>query len=145
MATATGSRQPRRPKHEPVTNRAQPQTRRRRRRNLIAAVRIEPRFATLHAPQRARQKRGLRGPFLSTRLVHFQVASWHNLSPPLTIELTGKCFDLLLVDDVGSARKALHDLEIIEIEPVVVAVVLHGRVSGPQQALKSPSYTTWTA
>jgi len=34
----------------------------------------------------------------------------------LRIELTGKCFDLLLINDVGSARKALADVEIIEIE-----------------------------
>jgi hypothetical protein len=32
----------------------------------------------------------------------------------LRIELTGKCFYLLLIDDVGPARKALPDLEIIE-------------------------------
>jgi hypothetical protein len=38
----------------------------------------------------------------------------------LRIELTGKCFDLLLINDVGSARKALPDVEIIEI-PTVVA------------------------
>jgi hypothetical protein len=37
----------------------------------------------------------------------------------LRIELAGKCFDLLLVDDVGSARKALPDVEIIEIELIV--------------------------
>ena len=30
----------------------------------------------------------------------------------LRIELTGKCFDLLLINDVGSARKALPDVEI---------------------------------
>jgi hypothetical protein len=39
----------------------------------------------------------------------------------LRIELTGKCFYLLLIDDVGPARKALPDLEIIEIEPVIVS------------------------
>src|ERR1700730_12766181 len=44
----------------------------------------------------------------------------------LRIELTGKSFDLLLIDDMGFARKALPDLEIIEIEPVVVAGILHG-------------------
>jgi len=45
----------------------------------------------------------------------------------LRIELTGKCFDLLLINDVGSARKALPDVEIIEIEPIVVAEFLHGQ------------------
>jgi hypothetical protein len=44
----------------------------------------------------------------------------------LRIELTGKCFDLLLINDVGSARKALPDVEVIEIEPIVVAEFLHG-------------------
>ena len=43
----------------------------------------------------------------------------------MRIELTGKSFDLLLIDDVDSARKALPDLEIIEIEPVV-SEFLHG-------------------
>ncbi len=61
--------------------------RRRRPQNLIAAARIEPRFATLRAPQCARQHKsqGLRGPFLSTRPVHFHAAIWHILSPPLTL------------------------------------------------------------
>jgi hypothetical protein len=45
----------------------------------------------------------------------------------LRIELTGKSFDLILINDVGSAREALPDLEIIEIEPIVVAEFLHGR------------------
>jgi hypothetical protein len=48
-------------------------------------------------------------------------------------------FDLLLIDDIGSARKALTDLEIIEIEPVIVSEYLHGRCLRSQQALKCPS------
>jgi hypothetical protein len=58
----------------------------------------------------------------------------------LRIELTGKSFDLLLIDDMGSARKALPDLEIIEIEPIVVAEFLHGlclrALQGPQTSVK---------
>jgi hypothetical protein len=57
----------------------------------------------------------------------------------LRIELTGKSFDLLLIDDVGPARKALPDLEIIEIEPVIVSEYLDGRCLRSQQALKCPS------
>ena len=57
----------------------------------------------------------------------------------LRIELAGKSFHLLLIDDVGSARKALPDVEIIEIEPVIVAEYLHGRCLRSQQALKCPS------
>src|SRR4029077_14282254 len=45
----------------------------------------------------------------------------------LRIELTGKFFDLLLINDVGSARKALPDVEVIEIEPIVDAEFLHGQ------------------
>jgi len=40
---------------------------------------------------------------------------------------------------MGSARKALADLEIIEIEPVVVAAFLHDPCLRSLQALKSPS------
>jgi hypothetical protein len=36
----------------------------------------------------------------------------------LRIELAGKCFNLLLVDDVGSAGEALPEVEIIEIESI---------------------------
>ena len=57
----------------------------------------------------------------------------------LRIELTGKCFDLFLVEDVGSARKALPDLKIIEIEPVGVAEFLHDPCLWSLQALKSLS------
>ena len=57
----------------------------------------------------------------------------------LRIELTGKCFYLLLIDDVGPARKALPDLEIIEINPVIFSEYLHGRCLRSQQALKCPS------
>ena len=45
----------------------------------------------------------------------------------LRIELTGESFDLLLINDMGSARKALTDVEIVEIEPIVVAEFLHGQ------------------
>ena len=55
------------------------------------------------------------------------------------IELTRKGFDLLLIDDMGSAGKPLPDLEIIEIEPVTVAAFLHCRCLRSLQALKSPS------
>jgi hypothetical protein len=52
----------------------------------------------------------------------------------LRIELTGKSFDLILIDDVGSAHEALPDLEVIEIEPIV-AEFLHGRcLRSPQAA-----------
>ena len=44
----------------------------------------------------------------------------------LRIELTGKRFDLLLIDNVGSARKALSNLEIIKIKPIVAAEFRHG-------------------
>jgi ABC-type sugar transport system permease subunit len=30
-------------------------------------------------------KQGLKSPFLSTRLVHFYAAIWHNFAPPLTV------------------------------------------------------------
>jgi hypothetical protein len=43
----------------------------------------------------------------------------------LRIELPGKCFDLLLVDNVGSAYKALPDLKIIEVEPVAIVEFRH--------------------
>jgi hypothetical protein len=45
----------------------------------------------------------------------------------LRIELSSKCFDLLLVNNVGSAGEALPDVEIIEIEPIVVAEFRHGQ------------------
>src|SRR2546430_8467323 len=45
----------------------------------------------------------------------------------LRIELTSKCFDLLLVNNVGSAGEALPDVEIIEIEPIVVTEFRHGQ------------------
>jgi hypothetical protein len=60
----------------------------------------------------------------------------------LRIELTGKCFDLLLIDDVGSARKPLPDLEIIEIEPVIVSEFpwsVSPGPAGPQTSVK-PSF-----
>ena len=46
---------------------------------------------------------------------------------------------VIAADDVSSARKALPDLEIIEIETVVVAEFRHGRCLRFQQVLKSPS------
>jgi hypothetical protein len=51
----------------------------------------------------------------------------------LRIELTGKCFDLLLINDVGSACEVLPDVEIVEIEPIVAAEFRHDRClwSGP--------------
>jgi hypothetical protein len=57
----------------------------------------------------------------------------------LRIELTGKCFYLLLIDDVRSARKALPDLEIIEIEPVIVPEFLHGLCLRALQVSAKPS------
>ena len=57
----------------------------------------------------------------------------------LRIELTSKCFDLFLVENVGSARKALPDLKIIEIEPVGVAEFLHDPCLRSLQAPKSLS------
>jgi len=57
----------------------------------------------------------------------------------LRIELTGKSFDLLLIDDMGSARKALPDLETIEIEPVIVSEFPHGLCLRALQVLKRPS------
>jgi hypothetical protein len=56
----------------------------------------------------------------------------------LRIELTGKCFDLLLINSVGSARKALPNLEIIEIELIAAAVFRHDR---PQPRLLSARET----
>jgi hypothetical protein len=56
----------------------------------------------------------------------------------LRIELTGKCFDLLLVNSVGSTREALPDVEIIEIEWATVAEFHHER---PQLRLLSAHET----
>src|SRR4051794_28807195 len=41
----------------------------------------------LHASHSTRHdnRPGLRGSFFLTRLVHFHSATWHNLSPPLTV------------------------------------------------------------
>src|SRR5262249_39771204 len=61
----------------------------------------------------------------------------------LRIELTRKSFDLLLIDDVGSAREALPDSEIIEIEPIVVAGYLHGRCLRSPQASIVPHAHFW--
>jgi hypothetical protein len=51
----------------------------------------------------------------------------------LRVELTSKCFDLLLIDNVGSARKTLPDLEIIEIELIAAAVFRHDRSLQPNR------------
>jgi hypothetical protein len=49
----------------------------------------------------------------------------------LRVELTSKCFNLLFINNVGSARKALSNLEIIEIEPIAAAEFRHGRPNHP--------------
>jgi hypothetical protein len=41
----------------------------------------------------------------------------------LRIELTGKSFDLLLINDMGSAGEAPPDVEIIEIDPILTATL----------------------
>jgi hypothetical protein len=63
----------------------------------------------------------------------------------LRIELTGKCFDLLLINNVGSARKALSNLEIIEIEPIAAAEFRHGRPNPSYLVIKGSPFSIVSA
>jgi hypothetical protein len=55
------------------------------------------------------------------------------LAQGLRIELTGKCFDLLFINDIGSPHEALPDVEIIEIEPIIAVEFRHGRPNHPNR------------
>src|SRR5450755_4777838 len=74
MATATGSRQPRRRNGDQL--RREPKAR-----NCQTKEILPPNCKSV---QKNKNNSGLQSPFLLTRLVHFQAAIWHNLSPLLT-------------------------------------------------------------
>jgi hypothetical protein len=82
------------------------------------------RRASLRAPQCARKKnkQGLRGPFLSTRPVHYLAASLHNLSAPLT-SVDNRSFDLFRAFVGGfvpcERSNSPSNDEPVEIEPLV--------------------------
>src|ERR1035438_1248623 len=76
MATATGSRQPRRRNGDQL--RREPKAR-----NCQTKEILPPNCKSV---QKNKNNSGLQSPFLLTRLVHFQAAIWHNLSPLLTAE-----------------------------------------------------------
>src|SRR5450631_4586378 len=71
MATATGSRQPRRRNGDQL--RREPKAR-----NCQTKEILPPNCKSV---QKNKNNSGLQSPFLLTRLVHFQAAIWHNLSP----------------------------------------------------------------
>src|SRR5476651_2803343 len=75
MATATGSRQPRRRNGDQL--RREPKAR-----NCQTKEILPPNCKSV---QKNKNNSGLQSPFLLTRLVHFQAAIWHNLSPLLTL------------------------------------------------------------
>src|SRR5450631_2139388 len=80
MATATGSRQPRRRNGDQL--RREPKAR-----NCQTKEILPPNCKSV---QKNKNNSGLQSPFLLTRLVHFQAAIWHNLSPLLTQSNAGQ-------------------------------------------------------
>src|SRR5450631_3157080 len=97
MATATGSRQPRRRNGDQL--RREPKAR-----NCQTKEILPPNCKSV---QKNKNNSGLLSPFLLTRLVHFQAAIWHNLSPLLTSEMARVGFDnktLRKIKDVSHIR-----------------------------------------
>src|SRR5450631_760764 len=102
MATATGSRQPRRRNGDQL--RREPKAR-----NCQTKEILPPNCKSV---QKNKNNSGLQSPFLLTRLVHFQAAIWHNLSPLLT---EAHC-DYLL----GLIRRT-PDMTLLEIKERLIA------------------------